>query len=185
MATNSATDFTFEDAVASSPPALADAASRTGGEADATPLALLSEERFAMRDKETAPAGTFTTLGLVATGSFPVIAFSAWLLGPTGTTSSHALAIYELSIFVLAATGGIFLAVFGLLACALIPLRDMAANAHQAAPQVYRSSQIEPAWIVIPSLIVLVLFLTTGRVMQALHDGPRRPAVLDAAIGRE
>jgi hypothetical protein len=185
MTKNSATDFRFEDAVASSPTILADAASRRGAEAVATSLALLSERRFRMRDKEAAHAGTLTTLGLVATGSFPVIAFSVWLLGDLSTTPSHALAIYDLSLFVLAVTGGAFLVVFGLLACALILFRGMAANAHQEPPKVYRSTQIELTWIAIPSLIVLVLFLTTERVMRAMTDGPRQPVALDAEIGRE
>jgi cytochrome c oxidase subunit 2 len=52
--------------------------------------------------------------------------------------------------------------------------------------QVYGSMQIELAWTIIPTLIVIVLFLTTARVIHAIQDAPEPAGALDViAIGHQ
>src|SRR5262245_18199946 len=139
-----------------------------------------------------------TVAGLLAIGAAPVIAFCVWLMLSVGRhvpavgggnvpsilspASGHAKALFDLSIFVFAVTGTIFAVVFGLLANALVRYRRTARNGFREPPQVYGSSRIEVAWTVVPVLIVLVLFLTTGRVIHAIQDAPRPPGALDVTV---
>jgi cytochrome c oxidase subunit 2 len=52
--------------------------------------------------------------------------------------------------------------------------------------QVYGSMQIELAWTIIPTLIVIVLFLATARVIHAIQDAPEPAGALDViAIGHQ
>jgi cytochrome c oxidase subunit 2 len=52
--------------------------------------------------------------------------------------------------------------------------------------QVYGSLQIELAWTIIPTLIVVVLFLATARVIHAIQDAPEPAGALDViAIGHQ
>jgi cytochrome c oxidase subunit II len=52
--------------------------------------------------------------------------------------------------------------------------------------QVYGSMQIELAWTIIPTLIVVVLFLATARVIHAIQDAPEPAGALDViAIGHQ
>ena len=90
---------------------------------------------------------------------------SAWLLltSPVliaqGTTTPSTLApastpahqIFDLSVFVVAITGGIFLVVGGLLAVALYRFRARKTDPLGEPAQIYGSTQIELAWTVIPS----------------------------------
>src|SRR5262249_36346101 len=147
-------------------------------------------------------SGTLTVAGLIAVGAFPVVAFTGWLLWVAGATipipgggnipsifapaSGHAKTLFDLSMFVLAVTGVIFIVVFGLLARAILKFRRTAANADREPPQVYGSNQIETAWTVIPCLIVLVLILTTARVIHAVQDAPKPPNAIDVTgIGHQ
>src|SRR5580658_895344 len=104
------------------------------------------------------------------------ISAAAWLLltssmltaqGTTPSTlapaSTPAHQIFDLSVFVVAITGGIFLVVGGLLAVALYRFRARKTDPLGEPAQIYGSTQIELAWTVIPVLIVVVLFLTTAR----------------------
>jgi cytochrome c oxidase subunit II len=156
-----------------------------------------------MRDAiQSKPTGTLTVLGLIAVGALPVLAFAAWLLAVSGTTmplpgggsipsilapaSGHAKTLFDLGVFVFAVTGTIFAVVFSLLACAILRFRRTAANADREPPQVYGSTQIELAWTIVPCLIVLVLFLTTARVIHAVQDAPKPDNALDVtAIGHQ
>ena len=90
--------------------------------------------------------------------------------------SPNAKSLYHLSNFVLAITGLIFVVVFGLLVYVIVKFRDRTADAWREPAQVYGSTQIELAWTVIPILIVLVLFLTTARVIHAIQDAPKPAA---------
>src|ERR1700709_1700180 len=105
---------------------------------------------------------------------------AAWLLltsplliaqGTTPSTlapaSTPAHQIFDLSIFVLTITGGIFLIVGGLLAIALYRFRARKTDPADEPAQIYGSTQIELAWTVIPILIVVVLFLTTATIIFA------------------
>lgn len=100
--------------------------------------------------------------------------------------STPAGSIADLSVFVLAITGIIFVVVFALLVYSVVKFRARATDARQEPPQVYGSTQIELAWTIIPTLIVVVLFLATARVIHAIQDAPEPPgAVQVIAIGHQ
>jgi cytochrome c oxidase subunit 2 len=100
--------------------------------------------------------------------------------------SAPAHQIVDLSVFVVSITGGIFLVVGGLLAIALFRFRERKSDPLAEPPQIYGSTQVELAWTVIPVLIVVVLFLTTARIIFAIQDAPKPSAALDVtAIGHQ
>jgi len=96
--------------------------------------------------------------------------------------STPAHLIFDLSIFVVAITGGIFLVVGGLLAITLLRFRARKTDPAGEPAQIYGSTQIELAWTVIPILIVVVLFLATSRIIFAIQDAPRPKAALDVSV---
>ena len=81
--------------------------------------------------------------------------------------STPAHSIHELYLFVLAVTGVIFLVVFGMLTYAAVKYRSRPGDKGEPT-QIYGSDQLELAWTVIPVLIVMVLFLSSARVIHAL-----------------
>jgi len=113
-----------------------------------------------------------------------------WLAenGPQATPSINAPAstpaheIQTLSWFVLSITGGIFFVVAGLLTYAVIKYRAKAGDPQSEPAQIYGSTQIELAWTVIPVLIVIVLFLTTARLIFAIQDAPEPESALDVTV---
>src|SRR6201991_4778240 len=84
--------------------------------------------------------------------------------------SGPALMIHHLSLFVIQITSAIFIVVASLLAYVVVRYRQRDPNDDSEPPQIYGSTQIELAWTVIPVLIVLVLFLTTARILFAVQD---------------
>jgi cytochrome c oxidase subunit 2 len=96
--------------------------------------------------------------------------------------STPAHQIFDLSIFVVAITGGIFLIVGGLLAITLFRFRARKTDPVGEPAQIYGSTQIELAWTVIPILIVVVLFLTTARIIFAIQDAPKPKTALDVTV---
>ena len=100
-------------------------------------------------------------------------------LAPASTPAHQ---IFDLSIFVLAITGGIFLVVGGLLAIVLLRFRARKTDPAGEPAQIYGSTQIELAWTVIPILIVVVLFLTTARIIFAIQDAPKPKTALDVTV---
>src|SRR6202789_3084303 len=100
-------------------------------------------------------------------------------LAPASTPAHQ---IFDLSIFVAAITGGIFLVVGGLLAIALYRFRARTTDPAGEPAQIYGSTQIELAWTVIPILIVVVLFLTTARIIFAIQDAPKPTTALDVTV---
>ena len=96
--------------------------------------------------------------------------------------SPNAKSIYHLSNFVLVITGLIFVVVFGLLVYVVVKFRDRTRDAWREPPQVYGSTQIELAWTVIPILIVVVLFLTTARVIHGIQDAPKPAQALSVTV---
>jgi cytochrome c oxidase subunit 2 len=119
-----------------------------------------------------------------------------WAVEPGGSTaqntsifspaSTPAKSIADLSVFVLVVTGIIFLAVFALLLYSVIRFRGRAVDGGREPAQVYGSMQIELAWTIIPTLIVVVLFLATARVIHAIQDAPEPAGALDViAIGHQ
>ena len=120
---------------------------------------------------------------------------AAWILltssilraqGTTPSTlapaSTPAHQIFDLSIFVIAITGGIFLVVGGLLAIALYRFRARKSDPKGEPAQIYGSTQIELAWTVVPVLIVVILFLATARVIFAIQDAPKPKTALDVTV---
>jgi cytochrome c oxidase subunit II len=121
---------------------------------------------------------------------------SLWAFQPEGSSvpgtnifapaSTPAKSIADLSVFVLAITGIIFVVVFVLLVYAVVKFRGRAVDAGREPAQVYGSTQIELAWTIIPILIVVVLFLATARVIHAIQDAPEPAgAVQVTAIGHQ
>jgi cytochrome c oxidase subunit II len=100
--------------------------------------------------------------------------------------SSPSRSIYDLSLFVLAITGGIFLVVGGLIAYAAVKFRQKPDDDGSEPPQIFGSNQIELSWTIIPVLIVVVLFLATARMIFAIQDAPKPPNALDVTtIGHQ
>jgi cytochrome c oxidase subunit 2 len=114
-----------------------------------------------------------TQLGSGAFGS-PTSIFS-----PAATPAQS---IFGLSIFVLAITGGIFLVVTGLLIYVSARFRHKAGDESGDPAQIYGSNQIETSWTVIPLLIVVMLFLTAARVIQATERAAKPKSALDVEV---
>ena len=93
--------------------------------------------------------------------------------------STPATEIHHLSLFVLEITGAIFVVVAGLLTYVIIRYRARPGDDESEPAQIYGSNQVELAWTVIPVLIVVVLFLTTARVIFAIQDAPKPEAALE------
>jgi len=100
-------------------------------------------------------------------------------LAPASTPAHQ---IFDLSLFVIAITGGIFVVVGGLIAMALYRFRARKSDPLGEPAQIYGSTQIELAWTVIPILIVVVLFLTTARIIFAIQDAPKPKSALDVTV---
>jgi len=100
--------------------------------------------------------------------------------------STPAKSIVDLSTFVLAITGIIFVVVVTLLVYSILKFRATSGNADREPAQVYGSNQIELAWTIIPVLIVVVLFLATARVIHAIQDAPEPAGAVEViAIGHQ
>jgi cytochrome c oxidase subunit 2 len=96
--------------------------------------------------------------------------------------STPAHSIFGLSIFVLAITAVIFVVVFVLIAYSVIRFRASEADDRREPPQVYGSTQIELAWTVIPIMIVLVLFLASGRIIAEIQDAQKPRDAIDITV---
>jgi cytochrome c oxidase subunit II len=101
------------------------------------------------------------------------------ILAPASTTAHE---IYGLAQFVLLITGAIFFVIAGLLTFVIIRFRARESDAGTEPAQVYGSTQVELAWTVIPVLIVVVLFLTTARIIFAIQDAPKPQSALDVTV---
>jgi cytochrome c oxidase subunit 2 len=96
--------------------------------------------------------------------------------------SGPALLIHHLSLFVIQITGAIFIVVSALWLYVVIRYRQRDPQDDSEPPQVYGSTQIELAWTVIPVLIVVVLFLTTARILFAIQDQKMPATALTADV---
>jgi cytochrome c oxidase subunit II len=101
------------------------------------------------------------------------------ILAPASTPAHQ---IYALSQFTLSITGAIFVVVGGLLAFVIIRFRARKTDTEHEPAQIYGSTQVELAWTVIPVLIVVVLFLTTARVIFAIQDAPEPQSALEVTV---
>jgi cytochrome c oxidase subunit II len=165
--------------------------------------------RRALTERPTLVSGTFTSVDTETYGGrvnqkmqprrpqrlARCVSATAWLLltnsvltaqGTTPSTlapaSTPAHQIYDLSVFVVAITGGIFLVVAGLLSVALYRFRARKTDPQGEPAQIYGSTQIELAWTVIPVLIVVILFLTTARIIFAIQDAPKPKTAVDVTV---
>ena len=86
-----------------------------------------------------------------------------------------------LSHFVLAITAGIFLVVSILLVHVITRYRARPGE-NSEPPQVFGSLQIELSWTIIPILIIVVLFLSTARVLFSIQDAPKPATALDVVV---
>jgi cytochrome c oxidase subunit II len=95
------------------------------------------------------------------------------------TTPAHEL--NDLSIFVLGITGLIYVGVSGLLLYAIVKFRARKGDTTEP-PQVFGSMQIELSWTIIPILIIVILFLTTARVLFSVQDAQKPATALDVVV---
>jgi cytochrome c oxidase subunit II len=95
--------------------------------------------------------------------------------------STPASEVTGISIFVLTITGLIFVGVSGLLVYAVIRYRGSQGDLSEPA-QVFGSVQIELSWTIIPILIIVVLFLTTARVLLSVQDASKPATALDVIV---
>jgi len=122
-------------------------------------------------------------LALVCVCTFPAFAQGQQTMpGILAPASTPAHEIYVLSQFVLLITGAIFVVVAGLLAFVIIKFRARGSDGEHEPAQIYGSTQVELAWTVIPVLIVVVLFLTTARIIFAIQDAPEPHSALDVTV---
>ena len=101
------------------------------------------------------------------------------IFAPVSTPASNT---FDLSMFVIAITGGIAVVVGGLLTYAVIKFRQRKDDDDSEPAQVYGSTQIELAWTVIPVMIVVVMFLTTARFIFAIQDNPKPKSAVDVTV---
>src|SRR5271168_3428486 len=123
--------------------------------------------------------------GLAGAGLLAANCFAA--AGSTSTSifapdSTPADQIFGLWIFVLAVTGTIFAIVFGLLLYSAIKFRKRTGDDQREPLQIYGSDQLELAWTVIPVLIVIVLFMTSARVIHSVQDARRPPGTIEVTV---
>ena len=105
-------------------------------------------------------------------------------LSPTSifsTTSTPADKVRLLSYNVLFTLGGVYLAVTALLVYALVRYTARRGDDTEP-PQVFGSTQIELSWTIIPTLIIVVLFLGTARVVFEVQDAPQPKTALDVTV---
>ena len=101
------------------------------------------------------------------------------IFDPAGTPAHS---IFSLSMLVFAVTATIFLIVGGLLLYALFRFRHRPGDSSREPAQIYGSNQIELAWTIIPILIVVMLFLTTTRVILITESITKPARALDVTV---
>jgi cytochrome c oxidase subunit 2 len=114
-----------------------------------------------------------------------LLAHAAFAQSPTNIfapAATPAHSIFNLSMLVLAVTLAIFLVVSGLLLYALIRYRHRPENSDREPAQIYGSNQIELSWTVIPILIVVMLFLSTTRVILGTQAIPKPESAMNVTV---
>ncbi len=104
---------------------------------------------------------------------------STSIFSPAATPARSA---FNLSMLVLSVTAVIFLIVAGLLLYALIRYRSRPGDSPREPAQIYGSNQIELSWTVIPILIVVMLFLSTTRVILGTESIPKPASAFDVIV---
>jgi cytochrome c oxidase subunit II len=114
-----------------------------------------------------------------------LLAGKAFAQSPTNIfdpAATPAHSVFGLSMLVLSITFAIFLIVAGLLLYALIRYRQRPTDSDHEPAQIYGSNQIELSWTVIPILIVVMLFLTTTRVILGTQAIPKPDSAMDVTV---
>jgi cytochrome c oxidase subunit II len=122
---------------------------------------------------------------LAAINHLSVLTDGAILRSPTtifDPAATPARSVFELSMLVLGVTAGIFLVVGGLMLYAVIRFRYRPSDSEREPPQIYGSNQIELSWTVIPILIVVMLFLSTTRVILDTEAAPKPASSVDVTV---
>ena len=96
--------------------------------------------------------------------------------------STPAYVSNQLSNFSLAIAAAIFAVVFGLIVYVVIRFRRRANDDGIEPPQVYGSNPVEVAWTVVPFLIVVVLALSTARVIQEVQNPAKPEGALEVQV---
>ena len=112
-------------------------------------------------------------------------AASAFASSPTNifdSAASPARSIFSLSMLVLSVTLVIFLVVGGLLLYAMVRFRHRSHDSEHEPAQIYGSNQIELSWTVIPILIVVMLFLSTTRVILETEAASKPSNAVDVKV---
>lgn len=105
--------------------------------------------------------------------------YSPGIFAPASTPADQ---ISELGIFVACVCLGIFAVVGGLLIYTVVKFRRRRSDDGREPAQVYGSTQVELAWTVVPVLVVVVLFLTTARVIHGVQDAPEPAHAVDVTV---
>ncbi|HUX43190.1 MAG TPA: cytochrome c oxidase subunit II [Terracidiphilus sp.] len=108
-----------------------------------------------------------------------------WFQSPTNIFAPEgtpAQSIFGLSMFVLAICAAIFLVVAGLLLYTIIRYRHRPSDSDREPPQIYGSNQVELSWTVIPVIIIVVLFLTTTRVIYVTERAHKPKDAVDVIV---
>jgi cytochrome c oxidase subunit II len=97
--------------------------------------------------------------------------------------ASPAKSEYEIALFVLAITAGIFVVVASLIVFTIVRFRRRPGDDDRLEPpQIYGSNQIEAAWTVIPILIVFVLIGVSARVIASVQNASPPPSTLKVTL---
>jgi len=110
----------------------------------------------------------------------PVDAQSPTNIFSPAATPAHS--IFGVAMLVLGVTLFIFLVVAGLLFYALIRYRNRPGDSNREPAQIYGSNQIELSWTVIPILIVVMLFLSTTRVILETQAIPKPDNAMNVTV---
>ena len=131
----------------------------------------------------------FKALGVPAAASalfHPVRLLGAFFSQPSTSIfapqAGPARSVYGLSLLVLGICAGIFLVVAGLLTYAVIRFRHRRGFTVNEPLQIYGSNQIELSWTVIPILIVVVLFLSSARIIFVNQSVAKPATALDVTV---
>ncbi len=117
--------------------------------------------------------------------SLSLFAGTAFAKSPTSIfdpAATPAHSVFGLSMLVLSVTLAIFLVVAGLLLYVLIRFRHRPTDSDREPAQIYGSQQIELSWTVIPILIVVMLFLSTTRVILDTEAAPKPMGAMDVTV---
>jgi cytochrome c oxidase subunit 2 len=137
-----------------------------------------------------APKGAFISPCVFLMAAFVLIPLAVFGVGNNDTSlstsifapeSTPAHSIMRLSMFVLAITGTIFVVVFSLIVYAVLRFGSRRDDGMEPA-QIYGGNSVEMAWTVVPIIVVVVLTLTTARIIHEIQDAPKPPAALDVQV---